>query len=75
MTALYIAGLGLQTVVQTTREVEAAIRGSREVLFLDTGVATKSFLETLCPRVTPLYEQSYCEGRPRATATAKGRSQ
>ena len=68
MTALYIAGLGLQTVIQTTREVEAAIRLSREVLFLDTGVATKSFLETLCPRVTPLYEQSYSEGRPRVNA-------
>ena len=68
MTGLYIAGLGLQTVAQTTREVEAAIRSSREVLFLDTGVATKSFLETLCPRVTPLYEQSYSEGRPRVNA-------
>ena len=72
MTALYIAGLGLQTVAQTTREVEAAIRSSREVLFLDTGVATKSFLETLCPRVTPLYEQSYSEGRPRVSARRLG---
>jgi hypothetical protein len=68
MTALYIAGLGLQTVAQITREVEAAIRLSREVLFLDTGVATKAFLETLCPRVTPLYEQSYSEGRSRVNA-------
>jgi hypothetical protein len=68
MTALYIAGLGLKTVSQTTREVEAAIRASREVLFLDTGVATRAFLETLCPRVTPLYEQSYAEERPRVTA-------
>jgi len=68
MTALYIAGLGLQTVAQITREVEAAIRLSREVLFLDTGVATKAFLETLCPRATPLYEQSYSEGRPRVNA-------
>src|SRR5580692_5007065 len=68
MTALFIAGLGLKTVSQTTREVEAAIRLSREVLFLDTGVATKAFLETLCPRVTPLYEQSYSEERPRIDA-------
>jgi hypothetical protein len=68
MTALYIAGLGLQTVAQITREVEAAMQLSREVLFLDTGVATKAFLETLCPRVTPLYEQSYSEGRPRVNA-------
>jgi hypothetical protein len=68
MTALYIAGLGLQTVTQVTREVEDAIRASREVLFLDTGVATRTFLETLCPRVTPLYQQSYSEERPRVTA-------
>jgi hypothetical protein len=68
MTALYIAGLGLQTVVQITREAEAAIRASREVLFVDAGVATKPFLETLCPRVTPLYEESYAEMRPRADA-------
>lgn len=68
MTALYIAGLGLQTVAQTTREVEAAIRASNEVLFLDTGVATKTFLETLCPRVTALYERSYEEERPRVDA-------
>jgi precorrin-3B methylase len=68
MTDLYIAGLGLQTVAQITREAEAAIRASREVLFLDTGVATKSYLETLCPRVTPLYDESYSEARPRADA-------
>jgi hypothetical protein len=68
MTALYIAGLGLQTVAQITREVEAAIRASREVLVLDTGVATRPFLETLCPRVTPLYEESYAEAHPRADA-------
>lgn len=68
MTSLYIAGLGLQTVTQVTREVEAAIRSSREVLFLDTGVATRAFLETLCPRVTALYQESYQEERPRVTA-------
>jgi hypothetical protein len=68
MTDLWIAGLGLQTVGQVTREVEQAIRASREVLYLDTGVATKAFLEDLCPRVTPLYEQSYSEGRSRVNA-------
>jgi hypothetical protein len=68
MTALYIAGLGLQTVAQITREVETAIRASHEVLYLDAGVATKPFLESLCPRVTALYEESYAEARPRADA-------
>jgi hypothetical protein len=68
MTALYIAGLGLQTAAQITREVEAAIRASREVFFVDTGIATKALLETLCPRVTPLYDESYSEEGPRANA-------
>jgi len=68
MTDIWIAGLGLQTVCQVTREVEAAIRSSREVLYLDTGVATRSFLETLCPRVAPLYEESYSDQRPRVNA-------
>src|SRR5690242_16030050 len=56
MTDIYIAGLGLQTVAQLTREVEAAIRSSREVLYLDTGVATRPLLSILCPRLTSLYD-------------------
>jgi hypothetical protein len=68
MTGIWIAGLGLQTVSQVTREVEFAIRSSREVLYLDTGVATRSFLETLCPRITSLYEESYSEEGARASA-------
>jgi hypothetical protein len=69
MTDIWIAGLGLQTVSQVTREVELAIRSSREVLYLDTGVATRSFLEPLCPRITPLYEESYSEEGPRGNLT------
>jgi hypothetical protein len=68
MTDLYIAGLGLETVAQVTREVEQAIRESREVLYLDTGAATRQYLETLCPRVTPLFDESYREDRPRVSA-------
>ena len=68
MTELWIAGLGLQTVNQITREVEHAIRSSHEVLYLDTGVATRTFLESLCPKVTPLYEQSYLEEKARVSA-------
>ena len=56
---IYIAGLGLQTVTQITREVQDACRGSAEILYLDTGIATRAFLETLCPRVTPLFDESY----------------
>ncbi|HWC97509.1 MAG TPA: SAM-dependent methyltransferase [Candidatus Sulfopaludibacter sp.] len=68
MTDIWIAGLGLQTVTQVTREVEQAIRASREVLYLDTGVATRQYLESLCPRVTSLYEESYSEQQSRVSA-------
>jgi hypothetical protein len=59
VTDIWIAGLGLQTVSHVTREVELAFRASREVLYLDTGVATRALLESLCPRVTSLFEESY----------------
>jgi Tetrapyrrole (Corrin/Porphyrin) Methylases len=68
MTDLTIAGLGLQTVTQVTREVEQAIRDSLEVLFLDTGAATRQYLETLCPRVTALFDESYREEGARVSA-------
>ncbi len=68
MTDIWIAGLGIQTAAQLTREVEDAIRSSREVLYLDTGVATRSLLEALCPRVISLYDESYSEERPRVSA-------
>ena len=67
MTHLYIAGLGLQTAAQLTPEVETAIRSSHEVLYLDTGVATRPLLETLCPRVTSLYD-SYTDDSSRLSA-------
>jgi precorrin-3B methylase len=64
---IWIAGLGVPTAVQVTREVEQAIRASREVLYLDTGVATREYLAGLCPRVTSLYEETYSEERWRET--------
>ena len=60
---IWIAGLGIATAVEWTREVEQAIRASREVLYLDTGVATRACLAGLCPRVTSLYEGNYSEER------------
>jgi precorrin-3B methylase len=68
VTDLWIAGLGVQTVNQITREVEQAIRQSRETLYLDTGAATRQYLETLCPRVTSLYGESYRTERSRVSA-------
>lgn len=61
MVDLYIVGLGVANVDHVTREAESAIRQSREVLYLDTGVATQRFLEQRCARVTSLYEESYRE--------------
>ncbi|HEX3742663.1 MAG TPA: SAM-dependent methyltransferase [Bryobacteraceae bacterium] len=65
---IWIVGLGMQTATQVTGEVEQAIRGSQEVLYVDTGVATRSFLCELCPRVTPLYDESYQEEHSRPGA-------
>jgi uncharacterized protein YabN with tetrapyrrole methylase and pyrophosphatase domain len=65
---IYIAGLGLQTVTQITRQVQQAIQSSTEVLFVDTGIATRTFLESLCPKVTPLFNESYSQEASRATA-------
>jgi len=65
---IFIAGLGLRTVTQITREVQDACRRSAEILYLDTGIATRTFLETLCPRVTPLFDESYARDAPRARA-------
>jgi hypothetical protein len=62
---IWIAGLGIATACQVTREVEQAIRASREVLYLDTGVATRRYLDGLCARVTSLYEDTYFEERSR----------
>ena len=68
---IYIAGLGLQTVTQITREVQDACRASAEILYVDTGIATRTFLETLCPRVTPLFDESYAGDASRVSAYHK----
>jgi hypothetical protein len=68
VTDLWIAGLGLQTATQLTREVEHALRSSNEVLYLDTGVATGALLARFCPRTTSLYEESYAVESARVNA-------
>jgi len=65
MADIYILGLGILNVDQVTREAERALRRSNEVLYLDTGVATQAWLESLCPQVTPLFGSSYAEGGAR----------
>ena len=68
MVDIYIVGLGVLNVDQITRETERAIRRSNEVLYVDTGVATRACLEGLCPRVTSLFETSYKETDHRLNA-------
>ena len=49
MTDLWIAGLGVRAVNQVTREAERALRASREVLYLDAGVATQALPRRFMP--------------------------
>jgi precorrin-3B methylase len=65
-----LAGLGISAPDHVTPEAERALRSCREILFLDTGVATRAFLERLAPRVTPLFEESYAEEALRLDAYA-----
>ncbi len=68
MVDITIVGLGVLNVDQITRETERVIRGSNEVLYVDTGVATRTYLEGLCPRATSLFETSYEEAAHRVNA-------
>ena len=63
-----IVGLGIRVPDHLTRETEAVIRAGNEVLYLDTGIATRPLLESLCPRVTALFEESYRPERSRLDA-------
>lgn len=63
-----VLGLGLCGLEHITREAERAIGTAREVLYLDTGVATRDWLEARCPRVSSLYEQTYVQDHPRLGA-------
>ncbi|MBW1881018.1 MAG: hypothetical protein JRI25_07210 [Deltaproteobacteria bacterium] len=58
-TDITIIGLGILGIQQVTRETERALDRSNEVLFVDTGIATRAFLEQHCPRITDLYAESY----------------
>ncbi len=60
-----VVGLGLTGVEHITREAEEALRCAQEVLYVDTGVGTRAFLEARCPLVRPLYAESYRSGEER----------
>ncbi len=57
-----VVGLGISCTEHLTPEADRALRRANEVLFVDTGVATRAFLEQRCERVTDLYAEGYVEG-------------
>jgi len=56
-----VLGLGIRCPEQVTYETEERIRACREVLYVDTGVASGAYLQTLNDRVTPMFGDSYGE--------------
>ncbi len=66
--AITIVGLGIKCADQLTPEVDRALRAASEVLFVDTGLATPNVLAQRCPRVTPLFHDSYVEGEGRLSS-------
>jgi precorrin-2 methylase len=65
-----IVGLGLVAPDHLTREAERAVREAREVLYLDTGIATNAVLSAISDNVTSLFAESYQEDGPRLDAYA-----
>jgi uncharacterized protein YabN with tetrapyrrole methylase and pyrophosphatase domain len=68
---LYIVGLGIVNVRQITHEVEAVLRRSKEILFVDRGYGIAEYLEQMCQKVTNLAEASYQEEDHRLNAYNK----
>lgn len=62
MTDITIVGLGVSCADHVTPEAERAIRRCNEVLYVDTGIATRPWLEERCSKVTNLYETCYVDG-------------
>lgn len=65
---IYIIGLGIQSVRHITREAEAAISRSKEVLYISADFGIREFLEERCPKVTDLHTVSYHEANERMDA-------
>lgn len=65
---IYIVGLGIVNVRQVTREVEEALRRSREILYVAEIFGLAEYLHQLCPHVTDLRKIAYREGEDRMNA-------
>lgn len=65
---IYIVGLGIVHPHQVTREVEAAICRSNEVLFVECSEALEAYLKEISPKTTDLHKAAYREGGDRLRA-------
>ena len=65
---LRVVGLGIKNYDHLTVETDRALRRARQVLYLDTGLATRELLEERCDDVVPLYAESYAERGSRLNA-------
>jgi uncharacterized protein YabN with tetrapyrrole methylase and pyrophosphatase domain len=68
---IYIVGTGIIPALHLTRESEAAIRRSKEVLYIDKSFGSEEFLKSLCPNITDLHAASYRESEERLDAYRK----
>jgi tetrapyrrole methylase family protein / MazG family protein len=62
---LYIVGLGIVSVRQVTREAEAAMRRSTEILYASDAIGIDSYLQELCGKVTEVYVSTLREDEER----------
>lgn len=65
---IYIVGTGIVGVQHITREVDAVLRRSKEVLYVDNSFGICEYLEQVCLQVTNLHPIAYREGRRRIEA-------
>lgn len=62
---LYIVGLGIVSVRQVTREAEAAMRRSTEILYASDAIGIADYLHGLCGKVTEVYVSTLREKQER----------
>jgi len=65
---IYIVGTGITPGFHLTRETEAALRSSNEVLFVDKSFGVEDLLKNYCSNLTDLHKSSYTEGANRLDA-------
>lgn len=66
--SIYIIGTGITPGLHLTREAEAALRASKEVLYVDKSFGVEELLKTYCPVLSDLHQSSYVEGQNRLDA-------